>query len=222
VTLTAAPADAARSTASRLGSQVLCVAIVPLVLSTVTMRTAGLGATAGVTLAWTYAASAWHRCRNGAIPGLLVVRIVSDTLKVATTLVTGSAAVFFLQPSATSVCVGLACAGSVLIGRPLGARLARDFLPASALAGRTDGGVFDNITLWWGATKVASGIAGALVFTHTPLETFLVLRPFVGWTATGVGAAGTAWLWRRSRSATVSTRPARVPVFPVPVPALAA
>jgi hypothetical protein len=218
VTLSTAPTDAVRSAARRLGPQVLCVAVVPLVLSTVTMRLAGLDATAAVMLAWTCAASAWHRWRHGTIPGLLVLRLVSDTLKLATALVTGSATVFFLQPSATSVAVGLACAGSVVIGRPLGARLARDFLPPSALAGRTDGTVFDSITLWWGATKVASGIGGALVFTHTPLATFLVLRPFVGWTATGLGAAGTAWLWQRSRSATVTPLPARVAVLPVPVP----
>ena len=51
MTPSATAVDAAtRNTVRRLGSQVLCVAVVPLVLSTVTMRTAGLAATAVVTL----------------------------------------------------------------------------------------------------------------------------------------------------------------------------
>jgi hypothetical protein len=228
VTSSAADPGIAAGHLRRLGSQIICVAVVPLLLSTCTMRTAGLTATALVMLAWTTSASIWHRWRTGYVPGLFVIRFVGDAIKVAVVLATGSAAAFFLQPSATSVALGLACLGSVVIGRPLGARLARDFLPASALEGRTDSAVFDNITLLWGATKAASGVGGALVYTHTSLETFLVLRPFVGWTATGLGAAGVAWLWSRSRRASVTTLPARVPALSVPalaaspVPALAA
>jgi hypothetical protein len=213
-----APTSAARDLIGRLGPQVVCVAVVPFVLSTVAMRAAGLDATAIVTLAWTVGASAWHRVRTGAVPGLFLLRLVTDGLKLAATVATGSAAVFFLQPSAATMGVALACVASVLVGRPLGARLARDFLPASALAGRTDGPVFAHITLWWAATRAASAVVGALVFTHAPLETFLVLRPVIGWSATGLGAAGVAWLWARSRT------PAPVVLLPRPgdpAPALA-
>jgi hypothetical protein len=226
VTSSAAAPGTVRATVHRLVPQILCVAVVPMALSTVTMRLAGLAATAAVTLIWTYSASAWHRVRHGVIPGLLVLRIVTDTLKVAATIVTGSATVFFLQPSASTLGVALLCLGSVVVGRPIGDRIARDYLPAEALSGRTDGPVLAQITLWWGAMKAASALGGVLVFTHTSLETFLVLRPFVGWTASGLGAAGTAWLWARSRPGAVvlplPTLPAPA-VLPMPaLPVLAA
>jgi hypothetical protein len=197
-----------------------------MLLSTITMQVAGLAATALVTLVWTYSASVWHRLRHGVVPGLLVLRMVTDTLKVAATIATGSATVFFLQPSASTMGVALLCLGSVLVGRPIGARIARDYLPDEALSGRTDGTAFTQITLWWGAMKAASALGGVIVFTHTPLETFLLLRPVVGWSASGLGAAGTAWLWTRSRPR-ATVRP--LPTLPVPgvlplpgLPALAA
>ncbi len=202
----------------RLGPQILCVAVVPALLSAVAMRTAGLMATALVMLAWTVAASTWHRWRHGVVPGLFVIKLAGDVIKVVVALVTGSATAYFLQPSATTMVVALTCAGSVLVGRPLGARVARDFLPSTALDGRTDGITFERITLWWAATRALSALAGAFAFSRLRLETFLVVRPFVGWSCTGLGAAGVAWLWARSSTTAV---PSPLPASPAPVLALA-
>jgi hypothetical protein len=211
----------------RLAPQIVCVGVVPALLSTICMRTAGLTATAVTMLAWTVTASWWHRQRHGVVPGLFVLKLAGDVIKVAVALVTGSTTVYFLQPSATTMAIALTCVGSVLVGRPLGARVARDFLPPTALEGRTDSATFDRITLWWAASRALSAMAGAFVFTRVPLETFLVVRPFVGWSCTGIGAAGVAWLWGRSSTPAVPTplpaSPAPVVALPLPLPlALAA
>jgi hypothetical protein len=148
-----------------------------------------------------------------------VIKFVGDVIKVAVACVTGSATVYFLQPSATTLVVALTCAGSVVVGRPLGARVARDFLPPSAVDGRTDGPTFERITLWWAATKALSAVGGAFVFAHVPLETFLVVRPFVGWTCTGLGAAGIAWIWTRAHRVVEPAPASPAPVIALPLPA---
>jgi hypothetical protein len=51
----------------RLAPQILCVAVVPAILSTLAMRTAGLTATAVIMLAWTTSASLWHGLRHGVV-----------------------------------------------------------------------------------------------------------------------------------------------------------
>ncbi len=70
------------------------------------------------------------------------------------------------------------------------------------------------------ATKALSALSGAFVFTHVPLETFLIVRPFVGWTCTGLGAGGVAWLWTRAHrvAGPAPATPAPVVALPRPVP----
>src|SRR5258706_4072545 len=103
--------------------------LIPAVLFYVVMMTIGTGAAMIIVLLWTFGAVGRRLVRGKRIPGVLMLATIGLTVRTAVGVVSGSAFMYFVQPVATTVVLAGVVLCSVLIARPLIARLACDFCP---------------------------------------------------------------------------------------------
>jgi hypothetical protein len=150
-------------------------------------------------LGFAYAAIAWRLVARRPVPGLVVLGAVTMTARSAIALATGSTFLYFLQPMLGTALVATAFLASVLTGRPLAARLARDFCPipdhvATAAPMRR---FFVQITLLWAVTElVIAGVALTLLLSES-VGVFVVTRTVSSLVLTGVAiGASVGWFQR--------------------------
>jgi uncharacterized membrane protein len=127
---------------------------------------------------------------------MLTLAIVGMTARTALALATGSAFLYFLQPTMGTGLVAGVFLGSVLLGRPLAQRLAADFLPLpEALLARP--GVrhfFQRVSLLWAAVFLANAGISLWLLVSQSLATFLWTRTVASLALTGLAiAASTRW-----------------------------
>ena len=138
-------------------------------------------------------------CVGRPVPGFLVLGALTLTARSALALATGSTFLYFLQPMLGTALVATAFLASVLTGRPLAARLARDFCPipdhvATAAPMRR---FFVQITLLWAVTElVIAGVALTLLLSES-VGVFVVTRTVSSLVLTGVAiGASVGWFQR--------------------------
>ena len=167
-------------------------------------------------LAWSYVAVIRRLVTGRPVPGLLVLGTVGITARTLLALASGSAFLYFLQPSLVTGVVGGVFLLSVPAGRPLAQRLAHDFVPLPIAFVRRPAiqRVFVRITLLWALVNLvnAAGAIGLLV--SQPVGTYVAAKTAMSWVVTGAGVAISTWWFKR----TVRLQPAPVAV---PVPATA-
>src|SRR4029079_10768080 len=103
--------------------------LIPALLFYVVMTLVGTGAAMVVVLLWTFGAVARRLLQGQRIPGVLMLATIGLTIRTVVGVLSGSAFMYFVQPVATTVVLSGVFLGSVLVGRPLIARLAADFCP---------------------------------------------------------------------------------------------
>jgi hypothetical protein len=151
--------------------------VVPMILLLTLLHTAGLMVALGATLGWLYLALAARFLAGRRLPGTLFMCAGVMSGRTAIALATSSAVIFVVQPVAGSICMALLFLGSVLVGRPLTVRLARDFLaiPAHILKRRGVRRMFSQIALLWGVSRVADA-AMSLALLHLGIGVGIVSR----------------------------------------------
>ena len=109
-------------------------------------------------LVWGYATILRRVLRGKDVPSVLVLAMFGLTIKTLVGVVSGSTFAYFLQPVATTVAVGGLFFGSVLIGRPLIARIAHDFCPISPeVAARPSvARLFAGLTVLWATVQLST------------------------------------------------------------------
>ena len=181
--------------------------VVPVLLFYATLRVAGLGAAIVAALVWGWAAVALRLLRRQSIPGMLVIATGLLTLRSALGLATGSGLVYFLQPALTPVLLAGAFVVSVMAGRPLAERLARELLPLpDALVSRPwVRAFFSRITLWWAAVFVCNAAVSVWMLLEVQLGAFVVGRAAfsLGLTLAAVAGSTVAFLVTARRNGTV-------------------
>ena len=80
-------------------------------------------------ICWSFGAVVRRLLSRQAIPAVLLLAIAGLTVRTILAMLSGSAAVYFLQPIATTIVVAGMFLGSLVIGRPLVGHLAGDFCP---------------------------------------------------------------------------------------------
>jgi intracellular septation protein A len=103
-------------------------ALVPLLLFLLVDALAGIVPAMLAGLGWTAFAVLRRIARNRRIPGIVIVTGCLFLLRLTLVLSTGSAFLYFLQPTIGTALVALTFLVSVVIGRPLARRFAADFL----------------------------------------------------------------------------------------------
>lgn len=129
--------------------------------------------------------------RQERIPGTLVFGTALLAIRTAVALATGSVILYFAQPVAGTVTVGIVFLLSSLTKRPLAERLAHDFCPLdpSLLRRSAVRRFFVQISLLWAIVMLANAGTVLFLLLSSPLRAFLLERTAVSWSLTGIGTA---------------------------------
>lgn len=176
--------------------------LIPLALFYLGLWLLGLGGAMVAALLWSWGALVRRALTGRRLPGTLMIGALGLTVRTGMGLASGSAVVYFLQPTLTTVLVGAAFLLSVPAGRPLAERLAGDFcpLPDSLLGREPIRRLFGRISVLWAFVHLANAGLTVWLLMSQPLSTYLVLKTVVGWTISGCAVAlSVLWFTREVR-----------------------
>ncbi len=119
--------------------------------------------------------------RRKSVPAVLLLVMGGLTVKTLVGVVSGSTFAYFLQPVATTVAIGAAFFGSVLLGRPIIARIAHDFCPISpeVAARPTVVRLFAGLTVLWATVQLVNAGATLGMLFSLPTTLFGCSNPLL-------------------------------------------
>lgn len=170
-------------------------------------------------LAWSYLALGRRLIRRERPPATLLLAIVTLTARTIVSFITGSAFIYFAQPTLSTAAVALLFLVSALIRRPVIERLAHDFCPLdpAMMARPPVRRFFLQISVLWGAVLLANAGFVLWLLVSSSLTTFVLERTVVSWSLTIVAVGcSVVWFVRTMRRTGISIRWGGAPV---PVPA---
>jgi intracellular septation protein A len=173
--------------------------LIPLGLFYGGLQLFGLWAALLAALVWSYTSLLRRLVTRRRVPGMLLLGIAGLTARTALALATGSAFLYFLQPTVGTGLVAAVFLGSVLLGRPLALRLAADFLPLPEALLAHDGvrRFFLRISLLWAGVFLANAGISLWLLVSQSLATFLWSRTVASLALTGLAIAVSMWWFRR-------------------------
>jgi hypothetical protein len=156
-----------------LESVVMPLALFYLVLVTADFRGALIAA-----LAWSYVALGRRLHRGERMSTMLLLGTLLLTVRTAVSFITGSAFLYFIQPTAMTVAVCLVLVGSALLGRPFTQRFAADFCPIGPelLARPRVRRFFIRITFLWATILMVNSGLVLWLLISSPLRAFVLER----------------------------------------------
>ena len=178
---------------------VLEATLIPLALFYGGLQLLGLWGALLAALIWSYTSLLRRLLTRRRVPGMLVLGIIGLTARTALALVTGSAFLYFLQPTLGTGLVASVFIGSTVLGRPLAMRLATDFmpLPESLLAHDGVRRFFLRISLLWAGVFLANAGISLWLLVSQSLATFLWTRTVASLVLTGGAVAISTLAFRR-------------------------
>src|SRR5262245_11343148 len=178
---------------------VLEATLIPLALFYGGLRLLGLWGALLAALIWSYTSLVRRLVTRRRVPGILVLGIIGLTARTVLALVTGSAFLYFLQPTLGTGLVASVFVGSALLGRPLAMRLATDFmpLPDTLLAHAGVRRFFLRISLLWAGVFLANAGISLWLLVSQSLATFLWTRTVTSLVLTAVAVAISTFAFRR-------------------------
>jgi intracellular septation protein A len=187
---------------------ILEATLIPLALFYGGLRLVGLWGALIAALLWSYSSLLRRLLMRRRVPGMLLLGIVGLTARTGLALATGSAFLYFLQPTLGTGLVATIFIGSTVLGRPLAMKLANDFmpLPESLLAHAGVRRFFHRISLLWAGVFLANAGISLWLLVSQSLATFLWTRTLASAVLT-VGAVAISTKAFR-RCVTSSSQPA--------------
>jgi hypothetical protein len=170
--------------------------IIPAVMFFVVVQAINAPIAMAAVLVWAYTAILRRVVRGTRIPAILVLATLGLTVRTLVGLLSGSTFAYFLQPIATTVALAVVFLGSVVIGRPVIARLAHDFCPiAPEVAGRPAVlRLFGGLTVLWAGVHVVTAAITFGMLVSMPVATFVAFKTLACLGVT-VGAIVVTILW---------------------------
>jgi len=152
--------------------------VIPAILFFVVVSTVGEGAAMIAVLVWAFGAILRRVVMQQPIPAILVLATLGLTIRTVVGLLSGSTFTYFLQPIATTMVLAVVFVGSVVIGRPVIARLAHDFCPISSeVASRPRVmRLFAGLTLLWAGVHVLSALTTFGMLVSLPVPAFVAVK----------------------------------------------
>lgn len=183
--------------------------LAPLGVFYAVLATAGLqGAFIGA-LCWCYAAIGLRLACRRPVPVLLWLSAALLTARSAVEFATGSAFLYFLQPSLANFVVAGLFLLSVPAGHPLAARLAGELCMFPPLLMSHDGlrRFFSRVSLLWALVFCVNGAVTLWMLVTLPVAQFLIVTTGSSTMVIVVSAGLSLWWFRRSlRAAGVRLR----------------
>jgi len=175
--------------------------LVPLLLFVGFLEIVGTMWALLVALGWSVGAIVFRLASRRRVSGLIILSAAALAARTIAALVTGSMVVYFVQPTITTVFVGLAFLVSVPLGAPLARKLAYDVLPfdddtkSHPLVEQ----FFVRLSLFWAFTSLVNASVTVWLLTTQSTTTFVLVKSVLG-PATGAVTIGTmlGWFWFRS------------------------
>lgn len=173
--------------------------IAPVVVFYVALVLLGLTGALVAAVAWVYGGIVYRYVRGHPVSGMLLLAAIGVTVRAGLSAATGSAVVYFLQPTLGTLCVSMAFLASVPLGKPLAMKLAKDMAPIPDAFYKHDRvrRFFLRISLLWSAVLMANvGVSLWMLFSQS-ISMYLWIRTGV---VAGLGAAGIAasvWGFKR-------------------------
>jgi hypothetical protein len=176
--------------------------LIPVALFVGFLELVGNVAALLIALGWALGAIGYRRATGRRVPGLVVLSTIALTARTIAALATGSMLVYFLQPTITTVLVGVAFMASVPLGNPLAQKLAYDILPfdddtkAHPLVRQ----FFVRLSLIWSVTSLVNASITIWLLLTQSTTTFVLVKSVLGpATAAVTLSIGFAWLWSALR-----------------------
>ncbi len=167
---------------------VLEAMVAPLVLFYLVLVMAGFRGALIAALAWSYLALGRRLRRRERVSTLLLLGTALLTVRTAISFVTGSAFLYFAQPTAATVIISLVLFGSAAIGRPFTQRFAHDFCPIDPelLARPLVRRFFIRISVLWATVLMLNAAIVLWLLVSSSLRAFVLERTAVTWSLTTV------------------------------------
>jgi len=153
-------------------------------------------------LLWSYALVARRIVRRQRVSTLMLLGTVLLTMRTAVSFATGSAFLYFIQPTAAAFLAAVLLLASALLGRPFTQRFTNDFCPLSPefLARPTTHRFFVRVSFLWAATMLLNGVMVLVLLLLASTNAFAVERSAisVGLTFTAI-VVSVIWFTRTMR-----------------------
>ncbi len=175
----------------RSGGHVAEATLIPTALFYVWLTAVGTTAAFIAALVWSYGAVlrrvAWRR----PVPTILLLGLLGLTVRTVIAIANDSAFIYFLQPVLGTMVMAMVFIGSIVIGRPLIARLANDFWPLTPEVKSRPRvtALFRRLTALWAAVNVLTAAATLTLLLCLPLATFVAVKQFASMSITVAGIA---------------------------------
>lgn len=188
-----------RSVLRHIGMNIAVATVIPSALFYTCMVLGNIWLALAAALTWCYGALMWRMCTRRRTSGLLWLTIISLTAKTGFAFASGSTFIYFLQPALAETAAAFVFLGSLVVGRPLVARLAADFYPMDAELHtrpriRT---LFRQLTLLWGLICAAKATATLYLLQTVSVSEFVAAKSVISPTTAITGATLTILLSAR-------------------------
>ena len=152
--------------------------LLPLAVFYLALWAAGFWGAVLAATVWSYGTVLRRLLRRERVPGILVIGVVLVTARTLLAVQTGSAFLYFLQPTLGTVLVAGLFLLSVPIGKPLAERLAADFcpLPASLLARPFMRRFFIRISLLWAAVFLTNAAISIYLLFNQSVAAYMLTK----------------------------------------------
>ena len=153
-------------------------------------------------LAWSYSIVVRHLLRRERVSTLMLLGTALLTMRTIVAFVTGSAFLYFIQPTAMAFLASLLLVVSALAGRPFTQRFTADFCPLSPefLMRPLTRRFFVNVSFLWAAIMLLNGVVVLTLLLEVSGKSFALERSAITVSLTAVAVfISIAWFTRTMR-----------------------
>ena len=160
----------------------------PLVLFYIVLVLAGFRGALMAALTWSYLAMGRRLLKGQRVSMLLLFGTILITLRTVIAFVTGSAFLYFAQPTAGTVVISVALLVSALVGRPFTQRFAHDFCPIdpAIMTRPLVRRFFIRISVLWAAVLMLNAGLVFWLLLSSSLRSFVLERSAVTYGLTAI------------------------------------
>ena len=182
------------------GRPLLESTVIPLALFWILLTQAGFDAGVIAALCWSGLAIGRRVVLRRKIPAVLALSTLLLIVRTAVGLWTGSAFLYFLQPTVQNFVFAFALLVTLWLDRPLLAKLADDFCPfPEALTGHPGiRSFFRKVSLLWAFVFLVNGVTTIVVLATQAVGDYLVVSTAGSWSVVALGIGASLWWFRRS------------------------
>jgi intracellular septation protein A len=150
----------------------------PAVLFYVVLVTAGFRGALIAALGWSYLAAFRRVLRRQRVPGMLLLGLVLVSLRTGVAFATGSAFIYFIQPTVGTFLVAVLFLVTAAAGRPLVERLAHDFCPLDPELMKSEPlkRFFLRVSLLWAVVLTTNAGFVLMLLLKSSLKAFVIER----------------------------------------------